>query len=207
MSPPPVGIAVSENLICYIETLADTADMPETAQKEREASTTEKGKPKGSSTRRRYPRKTRPPPPEESTDDKPLGETPIPETLVDTLVDSQPAATAKVPNGIAKKAAKCQRAKAKAKTKKISDEDEVTSPYSLHHRWKPMEKAQCDIMGTVADQPKTFITNVSVSMSHDFCKLMMQILQEANENKFATKGEIVQRRDELVAETSPAAQP
>ena len=60
-------------------------------------------------------------------------------------------------------------------------------------------------MGTVADQPKTFITNVSVTMSHDFCRLMQQILKEANENKFATKGEIVQRRDELVAERSPAA--
>ena len=33
----------------------------------------------------------------------------------------------------------------------------------------------------------------------------MQILQEANENKFATKGDIVQRRDELVAEASAAA--
>ena len=68
-----------------------------------------------------------------------------------------------------------------------------------------MEKAQCYLMGTVADQPKTFITNVSVTMSHDFCRLMQQILKEANENKFTTKGEIVQRRDELVAETSPAA--
>ena len=201
-SPPAVGIAVSENLLSHIETLADTADMPETAQKEREASTTEKGKPKGSSTRRRYPRKTRPPQPEESTDDKPLGETPIPETLVDTLVDSQPAATAKVPNGIAKKAA---RAKAKAKAKKISDEDEVTGPFSLHHRWKPFEKSQCYIMGTVGGQPKTFITNCSVSMNHDFCKIMMQILQEANENKFATKGDVVQRRDDLLAEASAAA--
>ena len=206
-SPPAVGIAASENLLSHIETLADTADMPETAQKEREASTTEKGKPKGSSTRRRYPRKTRPPPPEESTDDKPLGETPIPETLVDTLVDSQPAVTAKVPNGVAKKAAKCQMAtaKAKANTKETSGEDQVTGPYSLHHRWKPFEKSQCYIMGTVGGQPKTFITNVSVAMSHDFCKLMMQILQEANENKFATKGDIVQRRDELVAKASAAA--
>ena len=34
---------------------------------------------------------------------------------------------------------------------------------------------------------------------------MQQILKEANDNKFATKGEIVQRRDELVAETTPAA--
>ena len=57
-TPPAVGIAVSENLLGHIETLADTADMPETAQKEREASTAEKGKPKGSSNRRRYPRKT-----------------------------------------------------------------------------------------------------------------------------------------------------
>ena len=68
-----------------------------------------------------------------------------------------------------------------------------------------MEKSQCYLMGTVADQPKTFITNVSVTMSHDFCRLMQQILKEANDNKFATKGEIVQRRDELVAETNPAA--
>ena len=95
--------------------------------------------------------------------------------------------------------------KGKGKNNKISDEDEVTGPYSLHHRWKPFETSPCYIMGTVGGQPKTFITNVSVSMSHDFCKLMMQILQEANENKFATKGDIVQRRDDLLAEASAAA--
>ena len=33
----------------------------------------------------------------------------------------------------------------------------------------------------------------------------MQILQEANENKFATKGDVVQRRDDLLAEASAAA--
>ena len=33
----------------------------------------------------------------------------------------------------------------------------------------------------------------------------MQIMKEANENKFATKGNIVQRRDEFVAEANPAA--
>ena len=108
-SPEPVGIVVPENVLGHIETLADTADMPETAQKEREASTTEKGKPKGSSSRRRYPTKTRPPPPEEPADDTPLIETPVAETIVDTLVDSQPAGTAKVPKGIAKKRQQRQR--------------------------------------------------------------------------------------------------
>ena len=57
MSPPPVGIAVPENLLIHIETLADTAERPDTAQKEREASTAEKGKPKVSSNRRRYLKK------------------------------------------------------------------------------------------------------------------------------------------------------
>ena len=33
----------------------------------------------------------------------------------------------------------------------------------------------------------------------------MKILQEANENKFGTKGDVVQRRDDLLAEASAAA--
>ena len=42
-------------------------------------------------------------------------------------------------------------------------------------------------------------------MNHDFYKIMKQILQEANENKFVTKGDVVERRDDLLAEASAAA--
>ena len=53
-------------------------------------------------------------------------------------------------------------------------------------------------MATVAGEPKTFVTNVSVQMSHDFSKIMQQMLQEAKEGRFATKGDAVKRRDQLV---------
>ena len=45
-SPPPVGIAASDNLFAHVETLADTAEMPAAAQQEKAASTTEKGETK-----------------------------------------------------------------------------------------------------------------------------------------------------------------
>ena len=60
------------------------------------------------------------------------------------------------------------------------------------------------MMGTVAGHPKKIVTNVSVQMSHDFSKIMQQLLKEANEGRFATKSEAVKRRDHLV-EQSPAA--
>ncbi len=60
-------------------------------------------------------------------------------------------------------------------------------------------------MATVADEPKTFVTNVSVQMSHSFSKIMQQMLQEAKEGRFATKGDAVKRRDQLVGEAAPQA--
>ena len=60
------------------------------------------------------------------------------------------------------------------------------------------------MMGTVTGEPKKIVTNVSVQMSHDFSKIMQQILGEANEGRFATKGEPVQRRDQLVDQAAPA---
>ena len=62
-------------------------------------------------------------------------------------------------------------------------------------------------MATVAGEPKTFVTNVSVQMSHSFSKIMQQMLQEAKEGRFATKGDAVKRRDQLVGEAAPQAVP
>ena len=60
-------------------------------------------------------------------------------------------------------------------------------------------------MATVAGEPKTFVTNVSVQMSHSFSKIMQQMLQEAKGGMFATKGDAVKRRDQLVGEAAPQA--
>ena len=54
------------------------------------------------------------------------------------------------------------------------------------------------MLGTVAGEPKNIVTNVSVQMSHDFSKIMQQILRGANEGKLVAKSEAVQRRDQLV---------
>ena len=54
------------------------------------------------------------------------------------------------------------------------------------------------MMGTVAGEPKPFVTNVSVQMSHDFSTIMQQVLKEAKAGRFATNGEAVRRRDQLL---------
>ena len=51
------------------------------------------------------------------------------------------------------------------------------------------------------------MTNVSVQMSHSFSKIMQQMLQEAEEGRFATKSDAVKRRDQLVGEAAPQAAP
>ena len=61
------------------------------------------------------------------------------------------------------------------------------------------------MLGTVDGKPKTFITNVSVKMSHNFSTVMQRILKEANAGRFATKGDAVKRRDQLVGEAAPQA--
>ena len=60
-------------------------------------------------------------------------------------------------------------------------------------------------MATVAGEPKTFVTNVSVQMSHSFSTIMQQMLQEAKDGRFATKGDAVKRRDQLVGEAATQA--
>ena len=55
------------------------------------------------------------------------------------------------------------------------------------------------MMGTVAGEPSKIITNISCIMSHDFSKLMQQLLKEANEGAFKTKKQAVLRRDQLIA--------
>ena len=60
------------------------------------------------------------------------------------------------------------------------------------------------MMGTVSGLPKKIVTNVSVQLSHDFSKIMQHLLAEANAGKFATKGEAVKRRNQMLA-AQPAA--
>ena len=185
--------------------MANTAEMPATAQKEKAASTKEanqKGGKKGSATKqpaepkRRLMKKSTPTPPGESQDG-----TALTDTLSDSL-DTQPQA---VP---AKATAKAKRGAAKAgKKPTFGDTAKLSPPFSLTHRFTPPEKSQCYLMATVAGEPRTFVTNVSVQMSHSFSKIMQQMLQEAKEGRFAIKADALKRRDFLVGEATSQAVP
>ena len=87
----------------------------------------------------------------------------------------------------------------------FDDTSKLSPPFSLTHRFTPPEKSQCYLMATVAGEPRTFVTNVSVQMSHSFSKIMQQMLQEAKEGRFGTKGDAVKRRNQLVGEAAPPA--
>ena len=109
------------------------------------------------------------------------------------------------------------KAKAKAKANQDTTNDQETGeqaataedptiapPFKLIHRWKPLEKAQCYMMGVVGDEVKQkIITNISAAMHKDFSSLMQQVVKEANDMAFKTKGDAVRRRDELLM--TPAA--
>ena len=98
-SPPPVGVEITENLLDHMDTLADTAPKPDTAAKEKAASTREKGANKGcrtKATKRRMSQKVTPAPAEESADDQPLLNTLENDTILDTPEPAAPA-TAKGP--------------------------------------------------------------------------------------------------------------
>ena len=47
-------------------------------------------------------------------------------------------------------------------------------------------------------EKRSLITNISASMTKDFCTIMDKILIEANAGAFSTKGDAVRRRDELL---------
>ena len=108
-------------------------------------------------------------------------------------------------NGKAKRKAKSHNAngktKAEAKPQGADDGDGpmVGPPFSLHHRWRPLEKAQCYLCGTVVGEPKKIITNVSVQMSNHFFKIMESFYKEARAGVFTTKGDVVNRRGELLS--------
>ena len=74
---------------------------------------------------------------------------------------------------------------------------QIHAPFSLVTRSNPPHKAQCYMMG-MADGKKEFVTNVAVSMSGAFIKIMQQLLVEAREGRFTIKNDAVMRRDELV---------
>ena len=73
----------------------------------------------------------------------------------------------------------------------------ILPPFNLVTRFKPPHKAQCYMMGMV-DNKKEFVTNVAVSMSGAYIKIMQLLLIEACEGRFTIKNDAVKRRDELV---------
>ena len=129
-----------------------------------------------------------------SDDDKPLSD-----TIVDPATQ-EPAVPAEEPTT---KPTKTTGAADKDKEKEPSAAV-ISPPFSLIHRFTPPEKSHCYMMGTVNGLPKKIVTNISVQMSHDFVKIMNYLLEEAKAGKFATKGEAVKRRNEMLA-AQPAA--
>ena len=79
----------------------------------------------------------------------------------------------------------------------------IEDPFHLTHRFTPARMAQCYMTGMVNGK-KEFVTNVTVNMSKDFSQIMQQVLREAREGRFGTKGDAVTRRDELVVGMTPA---
>ena len=72
-------------------------------------------------------------------------------------------------------------------------------PFNVVTRFNPPHKAQCYMMGWIGGGiKKEFVTNVTVSMSGAFIKIMQQLLVEAREGRFTIKNDAVMRRDELV---------
>ena len=53
-------------------------------------------------------------------------------------------------------------------------------------------------MGTVGGEPKKIITNISVTMSHDFVNIMAILHGDAKAGRFSTKGDAVHKRDEII---------
>ena len=84
-------------------------------------------------------------------------------------------------------------------------DDKLGPDFSLIHRWTPACKAQAYIMATVNGSPtKRFITNMSVTMSHKFSTIMQNLLEEARQGKFKTRGELINRRNEFLDIQQPA---
>ena len=54
------------------------------------------------------------------------------------------------------------------------------------------------MMGTVDGISKKIITNISVTMSHNFADLMAILQAEARDGRFSTKADAVRKRDELI---------
>ena len=148
-SPPPLGMVISDNLQGHIETLADTADIPATARKEKAASTKEKGQ------RKRITQKR----PREVVDgEAPLGD-PVPDETSPAETATDQSAKGRKPKAKATKGTAKGVAKPKGKGKQDVDDEgpEIEPPFTLHNRFAPPANAQCYMMGTVwgAMQTKT----------------------------------------------------
>ena len=107
----------------------------------------------------------------------------------------------------AKTTAKAQvkvKAKATAKVGEEISEANITSPFRLRNRSKPLHLAQSYLMGTIGDAPYKLVTGISVRKTPDFTEIMQALLKECEEGKITTEWQAVQRRDELVAVAAPA---
>ena len=92
-------------------------------------------------------------------------------------------------------------------TKPCKMDVSLEGPYKLTYRWKPKEKAQCYMLGTLNGFPHKFVTGVTVEQSNDFTKIMQKLLEEAHAGHFATKAECVQRRNMLLGRRPKVGKP
>ena len=198
VSPPPVGIVASSNLVSLVENMADEAKMPLTARLEKTASSKKKGEKTGPAPESRLRKKSNPKGvPADITND---GDDDI------TIEIAKPAAPAKAKGSNQKKTKPKNSA---VKKDKVPKTKKPVRPFSLNHRYYPLEQAQCYMMGRFPDTPghkKKFVTNVSASMSLKFSTIMKQLLQEALDGKFLNKEMAVQRRDELLENSQKLAE-
>ena len=78
----------------------------------------------------------------------------------------------------------------------------IGPPWKIVHRFKPLEQAQCYIMGTVGGAKNKFITNINRKMHYNFSALMQQLHKEAIAGTFVTKKQAIRRRDQLLDEAT-----
>ena len=198
-SPPPLGLVVSKNLRTPLETVDDTADAPAPASKENAASSTAAGK------RIRMSKNGR--------SITPYGGSPDENGSDDDAQLKAPAATA---NDTGRKANTKGKATGKAKGKaKVKAEGNAKSgagrvrirpigrdlsigpPFRLKYKtWR--QNFRLDLFGRVGERYILQITGISRNTSLNFRTIMKTILEEVKAGALTTKGQVIDRRSELV---------
>ena len=198
-SPPPLGLVASENLRTAIETVDDRADNPAPASKENAVSSTATGEP--------MRKKGRPITPYGGSPDEKGSDNDAQPKL------KAPAATAKGTGRKAKTKGKATgkatgKAKGKAKGKAeatanvrpvrdlFTRDFAIGPPFTLRHR---IQKGMYwELLGYDQNGYRRHVTGTSTHSSLNVLQIMATILEEANAGAFTTKGQAIDRRDELV---------